>query len=92
MIAWVLVVFLVALAFAGCTESKQAETDTATADVATQAPAEQTETSEEAEAPAEVDYSQFKVGFAQDTLNQPWRNYQAECVESAFAAMASPAR
>ena len=27
----------------------------------------------------------FKVGFAQDTLNQPWRANQADCVVKAFA-------
>ena len=27
----------------------------------------------------------FKVGFAQDTLNQPWRSNQADCVVSEFA-------
>ena len=25
---------------------------------------------------------EYFIGFAQDTLNQPWRNYQAVCVES----------
>lgn len=29
--------------------------------------------------------SSFKVGFAQDTLNQPWRSNQADCVVSEFA-------
>jgi len=33
----------------------------------------------------EVDLSKFKVGFAQDTLNQPWRSYQADCVVKKFA-------
>lgn len=34
---------------------------------------------------AEVDLTKFKVGFAQDTLNQPWRSYQADCVAKEFA-------
>jgi len=85
-IALVLAVFLAAIAFTGCTEGKPAATDTATTAAATQAPVEQAAADEETETPAEVDYSQFKVGFAQDTLNQPWRNYQAECVKSVFAS------
>lgn len=34
---------------------------------------------------ADEDLSGFKVGFAQDTLNQPWRNYQAVCTQQEFA-------
>lgn len=37
------------------------------------------------ESAGEVDLSKLKVGFAQDTLNQPWRSNQADCVVSAFA-------
>jgi ribose transport system substrate-binding protein len=74
LIALVLSVLLVVLALAGCaTEEKAKPTETKPT-----APGD-------SEAPSEVDYSQFKVGFAQDTLNQPWRNYQAECVKRVFA-------
>lgn len=31
------------------------------------------------------DLASLKVGFAQDTLNQPWRSNQADCVVSEFA-------
>lgn len=32
----------------------------------------------------EKESGEYRVGFAQDTLNQPWRSYQADCVVSEF--------
>ena len=85
LIALVLSALLVALALTGCAGSAKVEPESVVAAAATEAPVEEAMAAESAEAPAEIDYSQFKVGFAQDTLNQPWRNYQAECVKQAFA-------
>lgn len=39
----------------------------------------------EAAPKADRPIAQMKVGFAQDTLNQPWRNYQAVCVTEELA-------
>ncbi|MGE5615065.1 MAG: substrate-binding domain-containing protein [Bacillota bacterium] len=80
-----LVIVLIAFAIAGCAAKEPAAPE------ATNEPAQETKTQEATnEKPAqeetkEVDLSKFKVGFAQDTLNQPWRNYQAECVKKVFA-------
>lgn len=67
------------LLVAGC---GQKETEESAAEPAA-TPAEETETDTEADA-EEIDVTQFKVGFAQDTLNQPWRSYQADCVKAEF--------
>ena len=37
-----------------------------------------------AQAETAKDEGEYFVGFAQDTLNQPWRNYQAVSVETAL--------
>ena len=95
LIALLLSVMLVIGVLAGCSgssdsgssnagSSEPAASDDGGAADDQQAPAEDTG-DDAGEETAEVDLSQFKVGFAQDTLNQPWRSYQADCVKSEFA-------
>lgn len=49
-----------------------------------QAETEEPDAAEESGSGGEKELSDYKVGFAQDTLNQPWRSYQADCVVSEF--------
>lgn len=61
---------MLSMLFAACGKEEAAE------------PAPAPEATEEAA--EEIDLTQFRVGFAQDTLNQPWRSYQADCVKAEF--------
>ena len=84
----VAVLMLTAL-MAGCAKSTETQTPSAeTPNTETPAVSNETNTETQAETEAssgEVDLASFKVGFAQDTLNQPWRSNQADCVVKAFA-------
>lgn len=74
-IAVVLSTLLVSILLAGCAEKKDSQAEPKQADTK----------STEKDDNKETELSEFKVGFAQDTLNQPWRSYQADCVKSEFA-------
>ena len=85
LISMAMAMLLVVSVLAGCSPNQPAA-EPAPAQPAAEATPEPAAAPEATQAAqAEVDYSKFRVGFAQDTLNQPWRNNQAECVKSMFA-------
>ena len=86
--ALVLAAAMLLLLLASCanqpaqTDQNQTTTDNTTN---TQPDTSEDTQEDQTQADSETDLSSLKVGFAQDTLNQPWRSYQADCVVSEFA-------
>lgn len=79
-LALILALAMLSVLFVGCAgETEPTPTDapvSADSDNPTEAPSSET---------GDLDLSSMKVGFAQDTLNQPWRSNQADCVVNEFA-------